>query len=69
MCDDEMNPGPGPRHLVQIQGLLHNNQENINGDGNPDLSFDCIFNNTIKILDSEMLLDPFEKQLDLPATV
>ena len=53
--------------MVQIQGFLHDGHENINGDGNPDLSFDCILGGAIKGLDPEMLLDPFEKQLHLPA--
>jgi hypothetical protein len=51
--------------LVQIQGLLHDSHENINRDGGPDLGFDCILGGAIKGLDPEMLLDPFEKQLDL----
>ena len=53
--------------MVQIQGLLHDGHEYINGDGDPDLSLDSVFGSTIKSLDSEMLLDPFEKQFHLPA--
>ena len=53
--------------MVQLQGFLHDGHKNINGDGDPDLSFDCILGGAIKGLDPEMLLDPFEKQLDLPA--
>ena len=53
--------------MVQIQGFLDDGHENINRDGDPDLSFDGIFGGAIKGLDPEMLFDPFEKQLDLPA--
>ena len=52
--------------MVQIQGFLHDGHENINRDGDPDLSFDCILGGAIKGLDPKMLLDPFEKQLYLP---
>jgi hypothetical protein len=53
--------------LVQIQGLFHDGHEDINGDCDPDLCLDSIFGGAIKGLDSEMLLDPLEKQLHLPA--
>ena len=52
--------------MVQIQGFLHDGRENINRDGDPDLSFDCILGSAIKGLDPEMLLDPLEKQFHLP---
>jgi len=40
--------------------------KDIHGDGNPDLGFHGILRGPIKSLDAEMLLDPFEEQLDFP---
>ncbi len=45
------------------------NVSRINSAGNPDLSFHGILGCPIKYLDPEMLLDPFEKRLHLPAAV
>ena len=55
------------RDLVQFQDFFDNRYKDVNGDGNPDLSFHGIVGCPIKRLDPEMLLDPFEKQLHLPA--
>ena len=40
----------------------------MNADGDPDLRFHGALVCTEKRFDAQMLLDPFEKQLDLPAT-
>jgi hypothetical protein len=53
--------------LAQIQAFLHDGYKNINRDGDPDLGLDGIFGGTIKGFYSEMLFDPLEKQLHLPA--
>ena len=49
--------------------LLHDGYKHINGDGDPDLALHRIFRCAIKRFDSQMLLDPFEEQLDLPTTL
>jgi hypothetical protein len=41
----------------------------VNSDSDPDLGLDSVSGRTIKGFDSEMLLDPFEKQFDLPTAV
>ena len=38
------------------------------GDGDPDLSFHGVLGSAVERLDSKILFDPFEEQLDLPAT-
>ena len=43
--------------------------KDIGGDGNLDLGLYRIFGSTIKCLDSEMLLDPFEEQFYLPSAL
>ncbi len=47
--------------------FLGNGNQDVNADGNPDLSFHCIFGSAEERFDAQMLFDPFEKQLDLPA--
>lgn len=49
--------------------FLDDGYQDVNGDGDPDLSFDGILGGSIKRFDAEMLLDPFEEDLDLPATL
>ena len=53
--------------MVQLQGFLYDGHKNVNRDGDPDLGLDGILGGTIKGLDPEMLFDPLEKQLHLPA--
>lgn len=36
------------------------------GDGAPDLRLHCVLARAQELLDPQMLLDPFEEQLDLP---
>ena len=52
---------------MQIQGLLDDGDQDIDRDGDPDLGFDSILGGAIESLDSEVLLDPFEKQFHLPS--
>lgn len=42
---------------------------NINSDGNSYLSFYRIFGSAVEGVYSQMLLEPFEEQFDLPATL
>ena len=34
------------------------------GDGDPELRFCCVFAGSLESLDAQVLLDPFEEQLD-----
>lgn len=52
---------------MQFQTLLDNGYEDIHGDSDPDLCFDRVFGGSIKGLDPQGLLDPFEEQFHLPA--
>ena len=51
-----------------MQTFFQNGDEQINGDGAPDLGAHGIGAGAIKGFDAEMLLDPFEEQFDLPAS-
>src|ERR1700674_5316844 len=48
------------------QPLRENGNQDVDGDGNPDLSLDRIFAMAVKGFDSQVLFDPFEKQFYLP---
>jgi len=52
---------------MKPQTLLDDSYQHVDGDGDPDLGLDRILGGTIKCLDPQVLLDPFEEQLDLPA--
>lgn len=41
--------------------------QDINADGNPDLSLDRVFGVAIEAFDVEVLLDPFEEEFDSPS--
>src|SRR6267143_1164351 len=49
-----------------MQFLFHYGHEHINRDGDPDLGPQSILGSAVEILDAQVLLDPFEEQLDLP---
>ncbi len=51
-----------------MQTFFQNGDEQINGDGGPDLGAHGVGAGAIKGFDTQMLLDPFEEQFDLPAT-
>src|SRR5574344_1890087 len=51
---------------AQFEVVLNNGYEAIGCDGYMYLYPDCIFRFTPEGFDTEMLLDPFEKQFDLP---
>ena len=50
-----------------MQAFLQNGDEQINGDGCPDLGAHGVWAGAVKGFDAQMLLDPFEEQFDLPA--
>ncbi len=50
-----------------MQTLFQNGDEQINGDGRPDLSAHRVWRGAVKGFDAQMLLDPFEEKFDLPA--
>jgi len=49
-----------------LQLLLDDGNEHVDGHGAPNLRFDCVLTGAQKLLDAQVLLDPFEEQLDLP---
>ena len=51
----------------QMQAFLGNGNQHVSADCNPDLRLDGALVGAIKRLDAQVLLDPFEKQFDLPA--
>src|ERR1019366_3068080 len=51
----------------EMQSLLDYSDQNVGGDGDPDLRLDAILGSSVEGFDPQMLLDPFEKELDLPA--
>ena len=53
---------------VQIEPLSYDRYQEVGAHGGPDLSLQSIGAGTHKRLDSQMLLDPLEEQLDVPPT-
>ena len=51
----------------QMQAFLGNCNQHVGADRDPDLRLDRVLVGAIKRLDAQVLLDPFEEQLDLPA--
>ena len=47
--------------------LLNDGNEHLGEHGAPNLRLDCVLAVAQKLLDAQVLLDPFEEQLDLPA--
>ena len=52
-----------------MHSFLDNGHHDVNSDCNPDLGLDGILGGTTKCFDTKVLLDPFEEDLDLPATL
>ena len=50
-----------------METLFQDGDEQINGDGRPDLSAHSVGRGAVKGFDAERLFEPFEEQLDLPA--
>ena len=60
----------GPvRHFLGLQGeaLFDDGDEYVDRHRNPDLRLHRVLRNADKAFDAQVLLDPFEKQLELPA--
>ena len=53
--------------IGQIQAFLGNGDQHISADRYPNLRLDRVLVGAIKRLDAQVLLDPLEEQLDLPA--
>jgi hypothetical protein len=52
-----------------MQTFFQNGDEQVNGDGAPDLGAHGVRAGAIKGFDAQMLLEPFEEQFDLPAAM
>src|ERR1019366_1447178 len=52
----------------EMQSLLDDGDQNVSGDRDPDLRLDAILGSSVEGFDPQVLLDPFEKEFDLPAT-
>ena len=50
-----------------MQAFLQNGDEQLSGDGGPDLGAHGVRAGAVKGFDAQMLLEPFEEQFDLPA--
>lgn len=51
----------------QMQAFLGNGDQHVSADRNPDLRLDRVLGGSVKRFDPQMLFDPLEEQLDLPA--
>ena len=49
--------------------FLDNRDQNVNADGNPDLSLHSVLGGAEKCFDTQVLLDPFEKDFYAPAAL
>ena len=49
----------------QVELFFDDGDEQVDGDGDPDLSFDGVLAGPVESLDAQMLLDPFEQQADI----
>lgn len=54
---------------VQLQVFLHDGHEHIDADRDPDLRLHRVGRRAVERLDPQVLLDPFEEQFHLPATL
>ena len=53
--------------MIQFQTLFDDGDQHVSGDGSPYLRLDCVFGGAKERFDAQVLFDPLEKQLDLPA--
>ena len=54
---------------MQAQLLPQDSHQDVNAHGDPHLGFDCVGAVAEKVFDPQVLLDPFEEQLHLPAAL
>lgn len=59
---------PG-KTLVDLEGLFENGHKQVGAHGDPDLCLDGVVAGAEEGLDAQVLLDPFEEQLDLPSAL
>ena len=52
---------------MEAEPLFHDGHQHVDRHGDPDLGFDGVLGSSIEGLDAQVLLDPLEEQLDLPA--
>jgi hypothetical protein len=52
-----------------METFFEDGDEDINGNGDPDLSLDSVFGSPEKLLDSQVLFDPFEEKFHLPTAL
>ncbi len=52
---------------MQVESLFQDGDQKINADSDPYLGFDGVGRGTVKGFDSQMLFDPAEEELHLPA--
>ncbi len=52
-----------------METFFQNSDEQVHGDGTPDLSAHGVLARAVKGFDAQMLLDPFEEQFDLPTAL
>ena len=50
-----------------MESFFHDSDQQVSGDSDPHLSFDCVLGSPKENFDTKMLFDPFEEQLNLPA--
>ena len=55
--------------MPKVQTFLRNGNDEVGGYGNPDLRLHGVLAGAQERLDAQMLFDPFEEQLDLPAAL
>ena len=53
---------------MDVKFFLDDGYEDIDADGDPNLSTDGILAGAIKRFDAQVLLDPFEEEFHLPAS-
>ena len=54
---------------LDFESFLDNRYQNVNTDGNPDLSLHRILGSSEKCFDAQVLLDPFEENFYLPTAL
>ena len=52
--------------MVEAESLLHDGHEHVDTHGYPDLSLDGVLRGAVERLDAQVLLYPFEEQVNLP---
>ncbi len=52
---------------VDVEAFFEDGDQDVDRDGDPDLGLDGVLGGAEEALDAQVLFDPFEEQLDLPA--